>query len=61
MQLKHVEQQTTVQAAAVEAADRGQFNLLAGRLASTLASAVKAVFVPDISSQHIELAKTLLV
>lgn len=60
-QLKQVEQQMTVQEAAVQAADRGQFNLLSGRLASTITSAAKAAFIPDMASQHIETAKTLLV
>lgn len=60
-ELKQVEQQTTVQAAALAAADTGEHTLLGGRLAATLAAAVKAVFVPDVTSQHVEQARTLLV
>jgi len=60
-QLRMVEQQTTVQAAAVAAADHGQLTLLGGKLAATLAAAVKAVFVPDVTDQHVEQAKTVLV
>jgi hypothetical protein len=60
-QLKQVEQQMTAHEAALQAADRGQLTLLGGRLAATLAAAVKAVFVPDVSSQHVEQARTVLV
>jgi hypothetical protein len=35
--------------------------LLAGRLAAVLAAGTKATFVPDLASQHIEQAKTVLV
>jgi hypothetical protein len=47
--------------AALAAAEAGQFNLLAGKLAATITSAVKAAFIPDMASQHIEVAKTVLV
>jgi tRNA C32,U32 (ribose-2'-O)-methylase TrmJ len=60
-QLRLVEQQMTLHDAAIQAADTGEHTLLGGRLAATLASAVKAVFVPDVSSQHVEQARTLLV
>lgn len=60
-QFKMLEQQTTIHAAAVEAADKGQLTLLGGRLAATLAAAVKSVFVPDVADQHVEQARTVLV
>jgi hypothetical protein len=59
--LKMVEQQITVREAAVQAADRGEHTLLGGRLAATLAAAVKAVFVPDVADSHVEQARTVLV
>lgn len=59
--LKMVEQQMTVREAAVQAADRGEHTLLGGRLAATLAAAVKAVFVPDVADSHVEQARTVLV
>lgn len=43
------------------AAEHGLHTLLAGRLAAVLAAGVKAAFIPDMSSQHLEQAKTVLV
>jgi hypothetical protein len=44
-----------------QTAEHGVVTLLAGRLAAVLAAGTKATFVPDLASQHIEQAKTVLV
>ncbi|KAF8055392.1 hypothetical protein HT031_006759 [Scenedesmus sp. PABB004] len=60
-QLRDAPHQQTVREAAGAAADRGAVTLLAGRLAAVLAAGVKAAFIPDMASQHLEQAKTVLV
>lgn len=60
-QLLALPQQMTQREAGREAAAHGLTNLLAGRLAATLAAATKAAFIPDVSTQHLEQAKTVLV
>lgn len=60
-QLKAVPNQQTVREFARQAAEHGLVTLLAGRLAALLAAGTKAAFVPDMASQHIEQAKTVLV
>jgi hypothetical protein len=60
-QLKAVPNQQTVREYARQTAEHGQVTLLAGRLAAVLAAGTKAAFVPDMASQHIEQAKTVLV
>lgn len=59
-QLKAVPNQQTVREFARQAAEHGLVTLLAGRLAALLAAGTKAAFVPDMASQHIEQAKTVL-
>eukprot|EP00878_Enallax_costatus_P009803 GHUV01010236.1.p1 GENE.GHUV01010236.1~~GHUV01010236.1.p1 ORF type:complete len:735 (+),score=167.23 GHUV01010236.1:318-2522(+) len=60
-QLQNTEHQQTVQEFAQETAQHGIITLLAGRLAAVLTAGVKATFIPDMSTQHIEQAKTVLV
>jgi hypothetical protein len=60
-QLKAVPNQQTVREFARQTAEHGVVTLLAGRLAAVLAAGTKATFVPDLASQHIEQAKTVLV
>lgn len=60
-QLKSIPNQMTAREFAQQTAEHGLVTMLAGRLAAVLAAGVKAAFIPDIASQHIEQAKTVLV
>lgn len=60
-QLKDTPNQQTVREFARQTANHGVVTLLAGKLAAVLAAGVKAAFIPDVVSQHIEIAKTVLV
>lgn len=61
VQLQEAPHQMTAAEYAAAAARHGLVSLLAGRLAALLAAGVKAAFIPDMASQHIEQAKTVLV
>lgn len=60
-QLQNTEHQQTVREFAQETAQHGLVTLMAGRLAAVLTAGVKAAFIPDMATQHIEQAKTVLV
>ena len=53
--------QMTVQEHAIMVANHGQQSMFAGALAGTIMSAVRHTFIPDMATQHLEYAKTILV
>jgi hypothetical protein len=53
--------QVTVQEHAVMVANHGQQSMFAGALAGTIMSGVRHTFIPDVATQHLEYAKTILV
>eukprot|EP00879_Flechtneria_rotunda_P030256 GHRR01032864.1.p1 GENE.GHRR01032864.1~~GHRR01032864.1.p1 ORF type:complete len:252 (+),score=57.93 GHRR01032864.1:312-1067(+) len=60
-QLQDLPNQMTVREYGRNMAQAGAITLMTGRLAAVLAEGVKAAFIPDVASQHLEQAKTLLV
>jgi len=53
--------QMTVQEHAVMVASHGQHSMFAGALAGTIMSAVRHTYIPDMATQHLEYAKTILI